>query len=738
VHEDGTLRLADGQLVVAGGGSDAPAPLSRLLRVHLPEDGHIATSAEVVDRALRSISSDLGTGEAHSVVTCGGEFRLGALRGRHSKARAEYIGVGARRAALERHRTEAAQTLDRARQERDRVAARVDDQKAVIAQAVQLREALPTDHEVVTAFARREQAERQTERAAERLSQCRAELEAAEQEHARAVDRAHHTAFRHSLPRTRGELRRIDADLEAIASGCSEAQRDLVHLAEAVERWRARGTAWEGAHVDEQRGERRLEQSIGELAEKQTRLDALEATIGAEHARVVAAIEASQKQLEIARRGLEQTEKAQLDARGEVDATRERQRAATAERERANEECLQRLPLLRRALTVPGLVEAAVRAPNAPEVGAAPSDDIGPRPSGDGEASAEAATSFPSVDDHPDGARRLAEAVRARIPAPGEATTSAEGVRQSLRRRRDTLGAGWDAEDHQVDPQLPLQIDVTGPLAPRVPLAEATATVGEQLHNMTSLLSAKQDQALRNLLQGLVAREVADKLYAAEGLVAAMNRRLSAITTSHGIGVSLRWRRRDDLEDDLAPMVALLAKPPDLRTPDEDAALSHALGERIDEARRSDPDLPYRELIARVLDYRSWHRMNVLLQRPGQPVARLTRRTALSEGEKKIVSYLPLFAAVAASCDGLAEYAPHAPRFVLLDDAFAKVSEDNHAKLFGLLVELDLDFIATSERLWGTHDTVPELAITEVIRDADLGTIVLEHAHWDGRRQELS
>jgi hypothetical protein len=68
----------------------------------------------------------------------------------------------------------------------------------------------------------------------------------------------------------------------------------------------------------------------------------------------------------------------------------------------------------------------------------------------------------------------------------------------------------------------------------------------------------------------------------------------------------------------------------------------------------------------------------------------------------------------------------------LLDDAFAKVSEDNHAGLFGLLVELDLDFIATSERLWGTHPTVPSLAITEVIRDADLNVIVLEHARWDG------
>jgi len=182
----------------------------------------------------------------------------------------------------------------------------------------------------------------------------------------------------------------------------------------------------------------------------------------------------------------------------------------------------------------------------------------------------------------------------------------------------------------------------------------------------------------------------------------------------------------------------LLAKTPDLRTPDEEQRLAGAMATRIAEARAEDPEAGYRELISRVLDYRRWHRMMLLLHRPGRNDERLNRRTALSEGEKKMVSYLPLFAAVAASCDALAEHEPAAPRFVLLDDAFAKVSEDNHAKLFGLLVAMDLDFVATSERLWGTHETVPELAITEVLRDATLGVIVLEHSRWDGRERTLT
>ena len=132
-----------------------------------------------------------------------------------------------------------------------------------------------------------------------------------------------------------------------------------------------------------------------------------------------------------------------------------------------------------------------------------------------------------------------------------------------------------------------------------------------------------------------------------------------------------------------------------------------------------------------------------MVRRSGGSEMKLGRRTPLSEGEKKLVTYLPLFAAVAASYDALAEQSsppdgspPGIARFILLDDAFAKVSEDNHPALFGLLVQLDLDFVATSERLWGTHSEVPELAITEVVRDASIGVILLDHYRWRGSALE--
>ena len=102
-----------------------------------------------------------------------------------------------------------------------------------------------------------------------------------------------------------------------------------------------------------------------------------------------------------------------------------------------------------------------------------------------------------------------------RIALPNRAGVTADGVRQSLRQRRDSLGAGWDAEDRQPDESLPLSVEIVGPLG-RMTLPAATEQVRSRLREQSSLLTAKQDQALRNLLQGLIAREVADKSSARE------------------------------------------------------------------------------------------------------------------------------------------------------------------------------------------------------------------------------
>ncbi len=121
------------------------------------------------------------------------------------------------------------------------------------------------------------------------------------------------------------------------------------------------------------------------------------------------------------------------------------------------------------------------------------------------------------------------------------------------------------------------------------------------------------------------------------------------------------------------------------------------------------------------------------LHRPGTTAwTTLTRRTPLSQGEQKVVCYLPLFAAAAAHFTSVAGAAPYAPRLILLDDAFPKIDVRTHPLLFGLLVDLDLDFVLTSERLWGDHPTVPSLAIYEALRAPGERGIAQYRYTWDG------
>ena len=711
------LQLDTGELVAT---ADLPvaSPLSDLVVVSIPDSRRDQVDRGRLQALLGSITTNLETA-ASTAVTVDGSFRVGALHGRHHRDVVEHIGASARMAALERRRAAVRHECEQAHKVLGATNDELTGRRRGIRAAEQLQQDLPVTRNVDLANVASDHADAEHNRRLDVLEERRAAVDRCESAHGDADDAARRTAATLSLPITTPGLAHVDAELDQSATGCREAAAHLTTLSRSCEAWGEAAARWRQARGDVASARADLEHLETQHEPLAMKLATLEDTLGAAYNEIVQAIEVSDAErttainsLPPARAEVEHQLTTTAAVRAEADAAAK----ATSE---AEERCVAQLPRLRAALDTVG-VRAALR----PAVLESDGE-------GDGEGDHAAAETAPAVIESSDGLRVLAEFVLTEAPEP-PVGASAESVRQSLRQRRDTLGAGWDAEDRQPDESVPLQVEVNGPLG-RMPLAVASRQVRNQLAHQSSLLTAKQDQALRNLLQGLIAKEVAAKLHAAGTLVDLMNKRLKTVETAHGIGASLRWRRRDDLDDGLAGTIGLLAKPPGLRMAEEDTALAAALSTRIDDARRADPELPYRQLIATVLDYRRWHEMSVMLHRPGKNPERLSRRTALSEGEKKMVSYLPLFAAVAASCDALAESEPSAPRFVLLDDAFAKVSEDNHPKLFGLLVELDLDFIATSERLWGTHATVPELAITEVIRDAESGVIVLEHARWDGR-----
>ena len=701
------LELANGELVALRT-HRATQPLSAHLTVSVPERLVGAPSEAVVAELLDSISLDLEA-DATAAVTFDGEFRIGSLRGRHRKQKATHIGVSARRDALETARAEAERVLQKAHDAVARGTAERSDCELSRKAALRQRSILPGTRAVDEAAAA-------VAVAAENLDDAFSELDAAneamtesERVHNRASNALDREATTRSLPRTRGGADAISQELSELQSRLNDCRYELKALARSLKVWSDSAGRLRTAIQDHLDAQTALAKSDAEHRRELAKLATIEDSIGAQYKDLVADLERCRVELDELGEARQQIDRDREEAlMRQVQTEAESQQAQQSE-ERAEQRCDDCRLSLVDALAARGYLAAIC----------------------DG--------ALPPALNHSAGAQGLKEMLDALGPLLGteQGEVGADAVRQSLLGRRDSLGAGWDAEARQPDSEKPLIVEVTGPLG-RAPLADQVSAVSQNYQQVAGLLNRKQNEALRQLLQGLVASEIATRIKNARHLIEKTNQRLGKTTTAHGIGVELRWRRSGELDPDTARMVDLLAKEPDLRSDDDESELRRVLSDRLDEARAEQPDWPYREIIAKTLDYKQWHEMDVMLTRDGKK-SKLGRRTPLSEGEKKLVTYLPLFAAVAASYDTLTDQkaprqAPEAgiARFVLLDDAFAKVSEDNHAALFGLLVDFDLDFIATSERLWGTHETVPELAVTEVIRHAEYGTILLEHYHWDG------
>ena len=743
----GTVELATGELVAIDA-APCERTLSRLLEVTVPT--HLAGRVDegVIARLLESVSCEpvssggesARAGDEATTVTAGaavsidGSFRVGTLAGRHRKERAEHIGAAARLEALRRAQEAAQDELQRLLAEQARLDELLAGQRSLLGELRSHRNAFPSPTaldraESACETAAVELAQAQTRRQAAAAQAAEAELTAVH-----AEDELHRVAAARALPRERSSLREVVGWLTELDRHTAECRSHLMTLQRSVGEWCRLADQLRSGFAERDEAARHSADTAAERDQQQARLDVLSGSIGVEYERVRAQRDRFAAELAELDRGLPQMREGKDRAVGEQ--ARLRAEAGTAEHavQAAQEQCDAFRSEFEDVLGMRGYLDAMT---GETEI-ATPTSGVGGHVGL--EALAQGADHIVGLGPGPGlGPGSDGEGASDRPPE----IVNADGMRQSLRRQREALGGGWDAHDFQPDASRPLRIEVSGPLAADATLAEAHRASSSQLRQLAGLLDRKQTDALRELLQGLIATEIAEKMHGAKRLIDLMNRRLSTVATAHRVGVRLRWRRSPELDEATSRMVELLAKQPDLRTTDENDAVRAALSRRLEDARADGPDAPYRQLIAHTLDYKQWHDLDVMVTRPEAPEVRLSRRTPLSEGEKKLVTYLPLFVAVAASCDAIAESQatsygdrPAIARFVLLDDAFAKVSADNHAALFGLLVALDLDFIATSERLWGDHATLSELSVVEIVRDPVLRTILLDRYLWQGHSLE--
>ena len=145
--------------------------------------------------------------------------------------------------------------------------------------------------------------------------------------------------------------------------------------------------------------------------------------------------------------------------------------------------------------------------------------------------------------------------------------------------------------------------------------------------------------------------------------------------------------------------------------------------------------MTWREHLRRALDYRSWHHFGIQLRRDEDTGwKKLTKRTfgTGSGGEKAMTLTVPQFAAAAAHYHSAH---PHAPRLILLDEAFVAIDAPTRARLMGLLETFDLDYVMTSEREWGVYPTVSALAIYQLASRPGYDAVAVTRWVWNGREK---
>ncbi|MFF3518371.1 TIGR02680 family protein [Streptomyces sp. NPDC002573] len=687
---------------------DGPS-LADLLR---PEDGTPIPAARIT-AVLRSVAIAPGPGSGTAQITPDGRYVAGILVGAHTKERAEYVGATARErrraariAACEALLAELVAALDDLARAQARTEARLEEYTAA-------RAALPRTTGITAAL-------RELDKAAARLRATREAADAAQASYDEAVAACavaertvRRTAAEHGIAPDRVDA--VETATRAFETAVRELaarRREHARQAQAAEAAADRlGTAAEDeeAALDAERAARRRH------AEEAAKLDALQEAIGAEAQEVMRQVHQAEDALDGAAREVE-TATANLHSAIAATASAEARRTAAAE--------AGSVAAAEEKETARGLAPYAAR--ELLDILRCPPGLSWPAQEADW-----AAQELPAA------AVAVHEAIQAatRDLAPTETS-----VKQSVTRLTKALddlqaqlaAAGqdyrpeWDGSDGVIVVRV---ADEEGPL----PVASFAKKIAEHRRDQAELLSDSEQRILEDALLTRLAQQIHDRTVDARDLIRRMNTDMRERRMSSGTTVGVSWLLADDLDDEQRAVCALLDADAARLGPEGLARVRAHFAAQIKNARARHRDLPYRELLAQVLDYRRWRQFAFQLVRPDRSEERLTRarHSRLSGGEQSVSLHLPLFAAAHAMLNSAH---PHAPRLLALDEAFAGVDDTGRSELMSLAAQFDLDLFMTGYDLWAAHASVPAAAHYDLAHSAIDHTVSALLLLWDGEK----
>ena len=702
---DGTLS-AHGDVVLGSGGPEL-APGVSLAALLVPAVGpDAAVPAAVVAGVLARVGLGESSGAALWVDAAGG-WGAGPARGTWGKERAEYVGAGAREATRREN------------------LARLRGEEAELVSALESAHALVAELEEATAYVDAERAgypvatERDLAAAHERAAAAGRELQVAQaavsqtqQIWERAIAAAKETA---------GELAGAAADL---GTGTTLAALDEALLAvgaysEALVELRTAAQRATDAEAARQAATERADEATMVLEEREcvaremrteastlrAHADTLRATVGASVSELETRLGEITTALAEVEADLKRIGGEQLTAAGRRGTLEEKVRALGTRREEAAAERERVIGELR-SFAATGLIRVALPAMEVPD------------PEAHDEWNVTAALAFSrGAEQELDG---VEESDDAWSRAQQRTSTAAQELSTQMSRHGHTSF---------LDQRGDVVVARVRYLSDEVDVDRLAVRLGDDLEQRERLLSAREREILENHLVNEVAGELHELLLSAEAQIDRMNAELADRKTSTGMQLRVRWRERGDGPAGLTAARHLMIRSDATWTPADRSAIAEFLQARIAEVRQADPTGGWTEHLEQALDYRQWHSFAIERRQSGQ------WRSATgpaSGGERVLAMSVPLFAAASSHYNSAS---PHAPRLILLDEAFAGVDDDSRAKSLGLLATFDLDVVMTSEREWGCYPQVPGLAIAQLSRVEGVDAVGVTRWQWNGSRR---
>ncbi len=270
-----------------------------------------------------------------------------------------------------------------------------------------------------------------------------------------------------------------------------------------------------------------------------------------------------------------------------------------------------------------------------------------------------------------------------------------------------------------------------------VNLYELEACIKSSISDSELYITTQERHLFEDILLKTVGRKIRDRINESKAWVRKMNDIMNSTSVDSDLSFSLEWKNKQaytEDELDTKELVRLFQIDSGaISTKDSDALINHFRSKIKQELEYNDSALDnYTSVIAHVLDYRNWFEFKIYYKRKYGEKKELTNKafSVFSGGERAKSMYIPLFAAVYSKLESADK---KALRIIALDEAFAGVDDININELFDILGKLNLDYILTSQALWGDYEKVKDLAICELTKDESIKAVAVQHFHWNGK-----